>query len=126
MSFDWVLDAVVEAIHDEQLAAHGGLAGLRDVGLLASALAKPLNLFADGTPDVAECAAAYAVGIARNHPFLDGNKRTAFLTMLLFLAMNKANFEAPEPECVVVMQAVADGTFGDATLAEWIRAHLVA
>lgn len=117
----WVDEAIVEAIHDVQLAEHGGLAELRDPGLLASALAKPINLLANGEPDLAACAAAYACGIARNHPFLDGNKRTAFVVMALFLELNGPGFEANEAESVVVMLGVADGTIDEQALATWIR-----
>ena len=88
MDFIWIETSVVRAIHDAQLAEHGGLAGVRDEGLLESALARPQNLLAYGMPDVADCAAAYGFGIARNHPFSDGNKRTAFVCTELFLALN--------------------------------------
>ena len=124
MTFAWVGAAVVEAIHDEQLAAHGGLAGVRDAGLLASALARPVNLEAYGAPDLADCAAAYACGIARNHPFIDGNKRTAFVVMVLFLALNGALLEANDAEAVVVMLGVADGTIDEVALARWIRTQV--
>jgi death-on-curing protein len=117
----WVSDAVVEAIHDAQLAEHGGRAGTRDAGLLASALARPSNPDADDEPDVAACAAAYACGIARNHPFLDGNKRTAFVVMALFLELNGTTFDVPDAEAVVVMLGVADGSVAEATSAAWIR-----
>jgi len=100
------------------------LAGVRDTGLLASALAKPLNLFACGKPDAADCAAAYACGIARNHPFLDGKKRTAFVVMVLFLELNGCSFEANDAESVVVMLGVADGTIDEAALAAWIRTQV--
>ena len=120
----WIDSTVVEAIHDEQLAEHGGLAGIRDIGLLASALSRPLNLAADGQPDLAACAAAYACGIARNHPFLDGNKRTAFVVMVVFLELNAHSFEASEAESVVVMLGVADGSIDEDALASWIRRQI--
>lgn len=123
MKFVWIEDAVIEAVHDEQLAEHGGLAGVRDAGMLASALARPLNLVAYGKPDVADCAAAYAYGIARNHSFIDGNKRTAFVAMQLFPALNGKVLEAGDAECVMVMLGVADGSIAEETLAEWIRTH---
>ena len=126
MPFAWIAPAVVEAIQDEQLAAHGGLTGVRDAGLLASALARPANLEAHGAPDLADRAAAYACGIARNHPFIDGNKRTAFVVMILFLLMNGAVLEANDAEAVVVMLGVADGTLDEAVLARWIRTQVVA
>ena len=125
MTFVRVDRIVVEAIHDEQLAEHGGLSGIRDEGLLESALDSASNAASYGSPDVADCAAAYACGIARNHPFLDGNKRTAFVVMALFLALNGATLEANEAEAVVVMLSVADGTMADAALATWIRNHVV-
>ena len=125
MKFVWIEDAVIEAVHDEQLAEHGGLAGVRDAGMLASALARPLNLVAYGKPDVADCAAAYAYGIARNHPFIDGNKRTAFVAMQLFLALNGKTIEAGDAECVMVMLGVADGSILEEALADWIRKRLV-
>ena len=125
MKFVWIEAAVIEAVHDEQLAEHGGLAGVRDAGMLASALARPLNLVAYGKPDVADCAAAYAYGIARNHPFIDGNKRTAFVAMQLFLALNGKTIEAGDAECVMVMLGVADGSILEEALADWIRKRLV-
>lgn len=125
MDFVWIDTAVIEAVHDEQLAEHGGLAGVRDAGALASALARPFNLAAYGTPDAADCAAAYAYGIARNHPFVDGNKRTAFVAMQLFLVLNNVAVVADEATCVVVMLALADGSLDETTLARWIRDHSV-
>ena len=127
MKFVWIEDAVIEAVHDEQLAEHGGLAGVRDAGMLASALARPLNRVANGKPDISDCAAAYAYayGIARNHPFIDGNKRTAFVAMQLFLALNGKTLEAGDPECVMVVLGVADGSIGEEALAVWIRARVI-
>jgi death-on-curing protein len=92
--FNRIGEAVVGAIHEAQRAEHGGYAGVRDAGLLDSALARPRNLAAYGTPDAADCAAAYGFGIARNHPFIDGNKRTAFVCVELFLALNGCRLEA--------------------------------
>lgn len=124
MDVVWVDPTVVEAIHDAQLAEHGGLAGVRDSGLLASALARPQNLAAYGEPDLADCAAAYACGIARNHPSLDGNKRTAFVVMVLFLELNGLVFEANDAESVIVMLGVADGSVDESMLAAWIRTQV--
>ncbi|MEO8938901.1 MAG: type II toxin-antitoxin system death-on-curing family toxin [Burkholderiaceae bacterium] len=121
MDYAWIGQPLVEAIHDAQLAEHGGSIGVRDEELLVSALAKPLNLVAYGQPDFADCAAAYACGIARNHLFLDGDKRTAFVVMVLFLERNGHAFGANEAESVVVMLGVADGTIDAVTLARWIR-----
>jgi len=114
---------VVVAIHEEQLAEHGGGAGVRDPGLLDSDLSRAPNRAAYGEPDVAELAAAYAYGIARNHPFVDGNKRTAFVCAELFLALNGWELTATDPDCVVTMLALAAGDIDEASYAAWLRAH---
>lgn len=119
----WLQPAVLRAVHDEQLAEHGGAAGIRDEGLFESALARPLNLVAYGDPDVAALAASYGVGLARNHPFIDGNKRTAFVAVELFLALNGHRLVADDVACVLTMLAVAAGTLDEAGFAEWLRAH---
>ncbi len=121
----WIDPRAIVAIHDEQLAEHGGGAGTRDEGLLASALARPVNLAAYETPDVAALAASYAVAIAKNHPFVDGNKRTAFVALELFLSLNGFDLTASDVDCVVTMLAVASGECNEATLADWIRQHVV-
>lgn len=121
----WVSQDVVLAVHDEQLAEHGGLSGLRDESLLLSALARPMNLAAYGTPDLADLAAAYAVGITRNHAFLDGNKRTAFVVAAgIFLPYNGYEIIAPHPDRVRVMLAVADGSMSEEALAAWFRTYM--
>jgi death on curing protein len=122
----WVADEVVLAIHEEQLAEHGGIAGIRDEGLLSSALARPLNLDAYGdNPDAASLAAAYAFGIARNHPFLDGNKRTAFVVMELFLNLNGWTLNANDAACISTMLALAAGNLSENVLADdWLREHM--
>ena len=120
----WLLRSVVEAIHDEQLAEHGGGDGLRDAGLLDSALARPRNLAAYGDPDVAALAAAYGYGIARNHAFVDGNKRTAFVAVELFLELNGHALQADDAACVIAMEGVADGSMDEQAFAAWIRSHL--
>ena len=117
----WVDRSVLLAVHDELLAEHGGDAGLRDAGLFDSALARPLNLAAYGKPDVADLAASYAVGLAKNHPFIDGNKRTVFVAMELFLALNGSELTAGDTDCVLTMLAVAAGDIDEAALAEWLR-----
>ncbi len=117
----WVREDVVLALHDEQLAEHGGASGLRNLGLLQSALARPENLAGYGDPDDAALAAAYAFGIARNHPFMDGNKRTAAVTALLFLALNGIDFAISEPELVVIILALAAGELAEDDLAVWLR-----
>jgi death-on-curing protein len=120
----WLLRSVVEAIHDEQLAEHGGGEGLRDDGLLESALSRPRNLTAYGDPDMAALAAAYGYGIARNHPFVDGNKRTAFVAVELFLDLNGRVLTAEAAECVMAMERLADGTLGEQDFAAWIRQRI--
>ena len=121
----WVSEEVVLAIHDEQLAEHGGMAGLRDESLLLSALARPQNLAAYGTPDVADLAASYAVGIARNHAFIDGNKRTALVVAAgVFLPLNGYKLTASDGETVRMMLAVADGTMSEPELAVWFRTYI--
>ena len=120
----WLNPEVVNAIHEEQLAEHGGADGLRDAGLLDSALAKPRNLAGYGAPDAADLAAAYAWGISRNHPFLDGNKRTAFVAAELFLELNGWQLAASDADCVLTMLRVAAGEIEETALAHWIRGAL--
>ena len=119
----WIDPSVILAAHDEQIAEHGGSAGIRDRGLLESALARPLNRAAYGKPDHADLAACYGAGIAKNHPFVDGNKRTAFVAVELFLALNGWKLTASDADAVIAMLAVADGTLADAAFADWIRRH---
>jgi len=119
----WIERSVVLAAHEEQLAEHGGSPGIRDAGLLDSALARPLNRTAYGKPDAAELAAAYAYGLATNHPFVDGNKRIAFVALELFLAFNGHQLTADDAECVMSMLAVAGGSMKEAAFAEWVRRH---
>ena len=121
----WVwLDAdVLRAVHEEQLAEHGGASGTRDDGLFESALARPENLAAYGKPDVADLAAAYGFGIARNHPFIDGNKRTAFVAVELFLDLNGFELMAGDSDCVLTMLAVAAGQMDEVALARWLHQH---
>jgi len=121
----WIDPTVVLAIHEEQLAEHGGSPGVRDVGLLESALARPMNLAAYGEPDVAELAASYGFGIARNHPLVDGNKRTAFVSVELFLRLNGYRLSADDSACVLTMLAVAAGEMDEANFADWLRRHCV-
>lgn len=120
----WLREDVILAIHEEQLAEHGGLGGIRDAGLLQSALARPQNLMAYGDPDAASLAAAYSFGLARNHPFADGNKRTAALAGLLFLAVNDVAFTIGEAELVVMVLALAAGELSEDDVADWFRARL--
>lgn len=121
MRFVWIDAGVIHAVHEEQLAEHGGSAGVRDEGLLESALARPQNLASYGQPDVAACAAAYAYGLSRNHPFIDGNKRTAFVAAELFLFLNGHLLEAADADCVLTMLRVAEGSISEEDFAAWIR-----
>lgn len=119
----WLSRELILAIHDEQLAEHGGSTGLRDSGLLDSALARPLNRAGYGEPDTAELAAVYALGIARNHPFIDGNKRTAFVALELFLRLNGCDFAVGDAEAVVMVIAMAAGEIPDDEFTAWVRLH---
>ena len=122
-AWNWIDPAVLLAVHDEQLAEHGGAAGTRDAGLFESALARPRNLSLYGQPDAADLAAAYGYGIARNHPFIDGNKRTAFVAVEVFLTLNGHELTASDSESVLTMLAVAAGTMDEAAFAQWLRLH---
>ena len=122
--WQWIDRQALLLLHDESLAEHGGAAGLRDEGLLNSALARPLNLVAYGHPDIADLAAAYGVGLAKNHPFVDGNKRAAFLAVGLFLAINGLRLSATQAEATLTMLEVAAGGIDDTTFAAWIRDHM--
>ena len=116
----WLSVDLVMAIHDEQLARFGGRSGLRDRGLLDSALARPINKHAYGIRDMPALAASYGFGLARNHAFIDGNKRTALLAIVVFLGLNGIDFVAPETEAVIVMTAVAAGEIDEDGLTRWI------
>jgi death-on-curing protein len=122
----WIDIAVLRAAHDEQLAEHGGGAGTREEGLLDSAVARARNQAAYGEPDLADLAAAYGFGIARNHPFVDGNKRTALVAIELFLLLNGVELQATDAECVLTILDLAAGKLDEAELAAWIRARTVA
>jgi len=119
----WVRRDVVLAFHDRLLAEHGGLAGVRDEGLLESALSKPENLFACGKPTVFDLAASYAFGLLKNHPFIDGNKRIGFATAGLFLELNGYDFRATEVDVVLRTLALAAGEMTEAAYAEWLKAN---
>lgn len=120
----WLDRAVLIAAHDEQLAEHGGAAGFRDECLFDSALARPLDLVACESPDACALAASYAVALAKNPPFIDGNKRTAFVAMELFLLLNGHELNASDADCVLAMLAVASSEWDEATLAAWLREHV--
>jgi len=119
----WLSRELILAIHDEQLAEHGGSTGLRDAGLLDSALARRLNRAGYGDPDIAELAAVYALAIAQNHPFLDGNKRTAFVAQELFQRLNGCLLAAGDAETVVIMLAMAAGELPDDEFIAWVGMH---
>jgi death-on-curing protein len=120
----WITLRLAVDVHAAQLALFGGPAGIRDEGLLESALGRPLNKWAYGAEDMAELAAAYAFGIARNHPFVDGNKRAAFACMMLFLRLNGLRFAPPPAEATVAIMELASGELDEAGLAAWIRSGL--
>lgn len=120
----WIATEVALAAHAEQLAEHGGGEGVRDLGLLESAMARPRDLADYGEPDVAALAAAYAFGIARNNSFVDGNKRTAAVIGETFLALNGHSLDASDAELVVAILALAAGELAEDELADWFRAHL--
>jgi death on curing protein len=119
----WVRRDVLIAVHERLLAEHGGPAGLRDAGLLESALARPqqIRAYGDAAPDLAALAAAYAVAIVRNHPFVDGNKRVAFMTAYVFLACNGMTMTAPEAESTAAVMQLAAGELSEAQFAQWLR-----
>ena len=126
MSFRrWLVEEVVIAVHAEQIAEHGGSNGLRDRGLLTSALARPQNLAAYGTPTVFDLAAAYAFGIVQDHPFIDGNKRTGFLAAYVFLTLNGWKLIASEASAVEAVLALASGGMSEAEFAGWLKAYSV-
>jgi death-on-curing protein len=120
----WVAPEVVYAIHDRQLSEHGGPDGVRDPGALESALARPRNLAGYGDPDIAALAAAYAFGLARNHPFADGNKRTAWIVARLFLADHGHALRFDSVDAIRAVEALAAGSLSESELADWFRARL--
>lgn len=121
----WLSRELILAVHDEQLAQHGGISGIRDPGLLESALARPANRAAYGDPDVAELAAVYAVAIAHNHPFLDGNKRTAYVALELCLRLNGLRFPVSDAEAAVAVLQLAAGEISDDEFTMWVRQNAV-
>lgn len=119
----WIDKQALLLLHGESLAIHGGLSGLRDEGLLDSALARPLNLAAYEMPDLFDLAASYGIGAAKNHPFNDGNKRAAFLAVGLFLALNGYRLRVGQIEATQTMLAVAAGELDEPALAAWLRGN---
>jgi len=120
----WVLRSVIDAVHDMQLAEHGGASGVRDEGLLDSALARPKNVYAYGETDLCALAATYAAGIAHNHPYIDGNKRTAFLAAYIFLQINGLELKADEISAAKTMVALASGEIDKEGFADWLRGNV--
>ena len=123
MKWRWIDKRLLMLLHDETLAEHGGSSGLRDEGLLESALARAQNLAAHGKPDAAELAASVAFGLAKSHPFIDGNKRAAFLAIGLFLGLNGMRLTASQADATLAIFGLAAGTLDEAELATWIRTH---
>jgi death on curing protein len=123
----WISKRLALAIHDRQLAEHGGSIGVRDETLLDSAIARPQQLFAygDPPPDLAALSASLAYGLARNHPFIDGNKRTAAVACETFIRLNSARLQADDLELYPVYLALAEGSLSESGFAEWLREHLV-
>ena len=119
----WILERAVLAAHDRLLAAHGGAEGLRDAGLLESALASPRQHYAYGSPDIVRLAAIYTSGIIRNHPFVDGNKRIGFATGIAFLLLNGFVFEATEEEATRAIFSLAAGELDEAEYSTWLRSN---
>ena len=124
MSWIWLNSAVIIAVHEAQLAEHGGGTGVRDQNLLVSALSRPQNLAAYGKPDAADLAAAYGFGSSRNHAFIDGNKRTGFVAAEMFLILNGCQLTADDANSAVTMLAVSAGDITEAEFAAWIRQHV--
>ena len=119
----WLSRDLILAIHDEQIAEHGGSSGVRDDGLPESALARPLTHTVYADPDIAELAALYAIGIARNHPFIDGNKRTAYVALETLLRLNGLRFPASDADCVISMLRLAASDISDEDFTAWVRTH---
>ena len=125
MNWRWVDKRALLLLHDESLSEHGGATGIRDEGLLDSALARPINLDAYGKPDFADLAAAYAIGLAKNHGFVDGNKRAAFLATGLFLYLNGYRLQVSQGDATLTMYAVAAREMDEATFADWMRKYCI-
>lgn len=123
MTIRWIDKRALVRLHDESLAMHGGPSGVRDENLLDSSLARPQHLAVYGTPDIAELAASYGVGLAKNYPFVDGNKRVAFLAVGMFLMVNGLRLTATQVDATLTMLAVASGELSEAEFAVWLRGH---
>lgn len=120
----WLDAEVALAIHDRQLAEHGGGVGVRDAGMLDSALSRPLNRWNYGEDDLCALAAAYAFGVARNHPFVDGNKRTAWVLARLFLKLNTIELSFTSEDAIATVLALAAGELSEEELTDWFRGHI--
>ena len=123
MNLRWIEKDVVLAVHEHQIAEHGGIGGIREMGLIESALARAQNLSSYAAPDIFDLAAAYGHGLARNHGFIDGNKRTAYVVTRLFLRLNGYDLSAPPVERVIIFERLGKGTIGQNDLAAWLRKH---
>lgn len=122
----WLNKAIIEAIHISQLREHGGQYGIRDINLLESALTRPLNRWSyEQKSDLAFYAAAYGYALAKNHCFVDGNKRVAFMAMYTFLGLNSCDIEATEPEVVDLMLGIADSSYSEEKLVTWLKKHII-
>jgi death on curing protein len=117
----WLSLQVITAIHEEQIAEHGGASGTRDSGLIESAIARPMNRANYEKPDTAELSAAYAYALCRNHPFVDGNKRTAYVAARLFMELHGLHLTASQPDKVIVMLRLANGSMTETEFAAWLR-----
>ena len=121
----WTSKRALLLLHDESLAEHGGASGVRDAGLLESALARPENLAAYGEPDIAALATAYGFGLAKNHPFIDGNKRAAFLAVGLFLSLNGQRLVVSQADATATVLALAASDITETAFADWLRTHMI-
>ena len=123
MNPQWIDLSVVLAIHEQQIAEHGGLLGIRDIGIIESALGRPQNLLLYNNPDIFDLAAAYGYGLVQNHGFIDGNKRTAYVVTRLFLILNGYDIVTSAVEKVITFEKVGKGEIDQTALASWLRAH---
>ena len=121
----WISEEIVRVIHQDQIRQHGGSLGVRDENLLSASLARPRHLFAYSEPDLFQLAAAYGYGLAKNHPFIDGNKRTAFMVMYVFLGLNRYFIDVPEMEVVQIMEGLVTNQETQESLAQWLRQNSV-
>lgn len=122
----WVSEKIVLAVHEDQLVQHGGSSGIRDKNLLGASLARPKHLFTYSSPTILDLAAAYGYGIAKNYPFVDGNKRTAFMVMYTFLGLNDYWLEVPEPEVVIKMEGLTTNQETQESISLWLKDNIIA